>query len=149
LKIQLLLFKAIEQALNDDDTENMDEVMALLTKQHLPQQPERWIKELNGEALSDQMLRQLKVKKAKEKEKRAEDSQKKEQARAVAPEREVRGNDNGEKMAEKKEDQLADTVNHLAEANEDLEEEEATLSEDQKLPRLCMWSRYYRSAVRR
>merc|ERR1719359_2625901 len=38
----------------------------------------------------------------------------------------------GEKMAEQKEDELADTDNALAEAKEDLGQEEATLSENQK-----------------
>jgi len=64
------------------------------------------------------------------------ESQKEEQARAAsfaelraAKSAEI---ENGEKMSEEKEDQLANAVNALAEAKEDLEQEKAVLSEDQK-----------------
>eukprot|EP00928_Gymnodinium_smaydae_P057727 TRINITY_DN40948_c0_g1_i1.p1 TRINITY_DN40948_c0_g1~~TRINITY_DN40948_c0_g1_i1.p1 ORF type:complete len:719 (+),score=195.63 TRINITY_DN40948_c0_g1_i1:54-2210(+) len=40
--------------------------------------------------------------------------------------------DNGEKMSERKEDEKADTDNKLAEAKEDLEQEQAALAESQK-----------------
>jgi len=64
------------------------------------------------------------------------DSQKREQDRAAAfaelREAKTAQIDNGEKMAEQKEDELANTVNALAEAKEDLGQEEAKLSEDQK-----------------
>lgn len=64
------------------------------------------------------------------------DSQKEEQARAAAfaelREAKTAEIENGEKMAEQKEDQLANTVNALAEAKEDLAQESAVLSEDQR-----------------
>merc|ERR1719359_1346811 len=64
------------------------------------------------------------------------ESQKRENARAAAF-AELRAAktseiESGEKMAEQKEDELADTDNALAEAKEDLGQEEAALSENQK-----------------
>jgi len=63
-------------------------------------------------------------------------SQKSEQARGAAfaelRSAKVAQIENGERMAEGKEDELADNVNALAEAKEDLGQEQAKLSEDQK-----------------
>jgi len=64
------------------------------------------------------------------------ESQRREQDRASAfaelREAKTAQIDNGERMAEQKEDELADAVNALAEAKEDLGQEEAKLSEDQQ-----------------
>lgn len=78
------------------------------------------------------VLRQLK----EEMEADLSEAQKREQARAAAFEelRSAKSSEisNGDRMAEQKEDEYANTKNALAEAKEDLDQEQAALSADQK-----------------